>query len=39
MNYEELSGLADAMSHPEAPLESIQINLAEFKKLAGLTLS
>lgn len=38
MNFEDLAQLADALAQPKTPIPNPQVNLAEFKKLAELTL-
>jgi len=38
MKYEDLIHLADALADPKVPISNPQVNLAEFKRLAELTL-
>jgi hypothetical protein len=38
MRFEDLVQLADALDHPKLPVANPKVNLAEFKKLAELTL-
>lgn len=38
MKFEDLVYLSDALAHPKTSVPNVQVNLAEFKKLAELTL-
>jgi hypothetical protein len=38
MKFEDLVHLTDALAHRKTSVPNVQVNLAEFKKLAELTL-
>jgi hypothetical protein len=38
MKYKDLTELAEALAYPKIPVPNLQVNLAEFKRLAELTL-